>query len=206
MYYEMLFKGTGIGFLVAAMIGPIAVLCIRNTLAYGQLTGLAIGFGTTLADLIFGLIAAFGISFVADCLVAHTSLLRVIAGVFLLYLGIKTFIEIPKDVAPELHSKKIFSTIGSTFFLTITNPVTILTFTAIFAGFGIDTEATNNLAVFILLIGIFVGSMAWYCILTSFLRLFHNRMNHKTLILVNKCAGGILAGFGVLTITSLLIK
>jgi threonine/homoserine/homoserine lactone efflux protein len=206
MYLTLLEKGFGIGLLVAAIVGPIAILCIRSTLTHGQAIGLAIGLGASLADALFGLVAALGLSFVADFMIGHQYLLRFLGGSFLLYLGIKTFFEEPAQQAAVIHSKGLLSTTASTFLLTLSNPVTIFSFTAIFAASHIDTESINRLHISLLVGGIFIGSMVWWGVLTSILKIFHARMNKHTLTLINKCSGGILAGFGALTIISLLVK
>jgi threonine/homoserine/homoserine lactone efflux protein len=205
MTHLMVFlKGFGIGFAIAAVVGPIGILCIRRTISDGQLVGLAIGLGAALADATFGIIAGFGLTFLADFLIAHQASLRFLGGLFLIYLGLKIFFEKPSTQAAEITGRNLVHLTISTFLLTLTNPLTILSFMAIFAGLGIGTA--NYLAALLLVLGVFLGSMVWWIILTSILRFFHAKVNQTTLTFINKCSGGIIAGFGVLSIFSLLVK
>lgn len=206
MYPLIFLKGCGIGFVIAAMVGPISLLCIRSTLTQGQIVGLAIGLGAALADAVFGLIAGFGLTFLSNFLLAHQKFLRFAGGLFLIYLGISTFFEKTPENAASVDGKGFFNLTFGTFLLTLTNPLTILSFMAIFAGLGFNDENSNYFAASLLVLGVFIGSMAWWIILTSFLRLFHAKMSQKTIIFINKCSGAIIAGFGLLSMASLLIK
>src|SRR6185437_937183 len=84
-------KGFGVGFTVAAIIGPIGILCIRRTLSDGPAVGFAIGLGAALADAVYGLVAGFGLTFIANFLISQQLLLQFFGGIFLIYLGIHTF-------------------------------------------------------------------------------------------------------------------
>lgn len=204
MYPSIFLKGFGIGFGIASIVGPISLLCIRTTLAHGQMAGLAIGLGAAFADAAYGFIAAFGLTFVSNLLLTQQHILRLVGGGFLLYLGLTTFFERSHKEAATLKQSGFFSTIIGTFFLTMTNPLTILPFLAIFTALGFDDENTNYIAASLLVGGVFIGAMVWWTILTSFLRLFHARMNQRTLHIINKCSGALIAGFGVLSILSAL--
>ena len=206
LYPIIFLKGLGIGFVIAAMVGPISLLCIRSTLTQGQIVGLAIGLGAALADAAFGLIAGFGLTYLSNFLLAHQKFIRFAGGLFLIYLGLKTFFEKPDTEIAKVNGKGFFSLTVGTFILTLTNPLTILSFMGIFAGLGFTEENTNYAAALLLVFGVFLGSMIWWIILTSFLRLFHAKMNQSTIIFINKCSGALIAGFGVLSMASLLIK
>jgi len=206
MYPSIFLKGCGIGFVIAAMVGPISLLCIRSTLTQGQMVGLAIGLGAAIADAVFGLIAGFGLTFLSDFLLAHQKFLRFAGGLFLIYLGLRTFFERAPEKVATVDGKGFINLTVGTFLLTLTNPLTILSFMAIFAGLGFTDENSNYIAASLLVFGVFIGSMAWWIILTSFLRLFHARMNQKTIIFINKCSGALIAVFGFLSMASLLIK
>ncbi|MDP2777501.1 MAG: LysE family transporter, partial [Anaerolineales bacterium] len=160
----MLFlRGILIGFAIAAPVGPIGVLCIRRTLSHGKLAGFLSGMGAATADMLYGAIAAFGLTIITDLLVENTSWLRFIGGCFLLYLGIKTFLEKPADHAAQANQSGYFGAYLSTFFLTITNPITILSFAAIFAGTMLTSNTGSPL---ILVAGVFAGSASWWLALS----------------------------------------
>ncbi|MGK7889205.1 MAG: LysE family translocator [Leptolyngbyaceae cyanobacterium] len=90
---EMFGHGVLLGIAIAAPVGPIGVLCIRHTLSSGRLAGLVTGLGAATADGIYGCIAGLGLSAVSDVLTDHQRLLGIGGGLFLCYLGIKTFLS-----------------------------------------------------------------------------------------------------------------
>jgi threonine/homoserine/homoserine lactone efflux protein len=206
MYPSIFFKGFGIGFGIAAAVGPISLLCIRSTLTQGQLAGLAIGLGAALADAAYSLIAAFGLTIVSDILLSHQDLLRFFGGLFLIYLGLKSFFAKTELKPATLEKKGLLNTVIGTFFLTMANPLTICMFLAIFTGLGFNDENTNYAAASLLVFSVFTGAITWWTILTSFLKLFHAKMNQRVLSIINMCSGGLIAALGALSILSLLIK
>ena len=191
------FKGLALGFSIAAPVGVIGVLCIKRTLTQGQLAGFVSGLGAATADGLYGCIAGFGLTFVSRFLTAQQFWLRLIGGVFLCYLGIKTFLDKP---AKETSVKKssLINAYRSTFFLTLTNPITILSFTAIFAGMGLATTTYRSAA--LLIAGVFFGSAAWWLILSSSVRLLRLKLTPRILILINRASGIILLTFGLLAL------
>jgi len=132
-----LLRGLVIGFSIAAPVGPIGVLCIRRTLADGRATGLAVGLGAAAADAVYGAIAGFGLTAVSSLLVRQQGILRLVGGLFLCYLGVRTFLARPADRAARAGGAGLVGAFTSTFGLTLTNPATILSFVAVFAGLGI---------------------------------------------------------------------
>lgn len=196
-------KGFGVGFTVAAIIGPIGIMCIRRTLAEGPAVGFAIGLGAALADAVYGLIAGFGLTFIANFLISQQTLLQFFGGLFLMYLGAHTFFAHPTHAA-HVSGTGLIGTAFSTFLLTLTNPVTIISFAAIFAGLGI--EPTNYAAGIKLVSGVFCGSALWFGLLTTGLSFFRHRVTPHGLSLINKIAGAIIMGFGVASLGGILIK
>jgi threonine/homoserine/homoserine lactone efflux protein len=96
-----LFKGFLIGFSIAAPVGPIGVLCIRRTLAQGRLTGLLSGLGAATADALYGCAAGFGLTFVSTFLLDQQLWLKLLGSLFLIYLGLKTFLARPAEEVPQ---------------------------------------------------------------------------------------------------------
>ena len=72
MEFAIFFKGICIGFALAVPIGPIGIMCIRKTITEGRLRGFIIGLGAATADLIYGTIAAFGLTFISNTLITLT--------------------------------------------------------------------------------------------------------------------------------------
>ena len=198
--FSLLYKGISIGFAIAAPVGPIGVLCIRRTIAQGRKIGFVSGLGAASADLIYGCIAGFGLTFISQFLVEQQNILGLVGGIFLLYLGIKTFFTKASQEPTENTEKGLFSAYLSTFFLTLTNPLTILSFVAIFAGMGIVNADGDYLSALLLVSGVFVGSMLWWMLLSGGASFFQKKMNEKGLSWLNKISGVIIASFGVVAL------
>jgi threonine/homoserine/homoserine lactone efflux protein len=203
----MFLQGLLIGLSIAAPVGPIGVLCIRRTLAFGWKTGFISGLGAASADAIYGSIAGFGLTFISAFLVRQQELLRLAGGLFLCYLGVRTLLARPAQSvsnATEAKSDSLTGAYLSTFLLTLTNPLTILSFAAIFAGLGLASGAGSASHAVILVIGVFIGSALWWLLLTSIAGLFRQRITPKAMLWINRISGLIILGFGIVALVSLL--
>lgn len=199
---ELLFKGIFLGFSLAAPVGPIGLLCIQRTLNEGRLAGFVSGLGATVADMMYGCIAGFGMTFIANFLTSQQQWLRLIGGVFICYLGIKIFAAKPAERAPANQNSSLFGAFLSTFFLMITNPITIAVFMAMFAGIGATSADGDYLAVAALVLGISLGSTLWWLILCGGVSLFRTRLTPQRMRWINRFAGIVIAGFGVTALWS----
>jgi threonine/homoserine/homoserine lactone efflux protein len=202
-------RGLIIGFSIAAPVGPIGILAIRRTLAIGWGAGLLTGLGAATADAIYGGIAGFGLTAVSGFLIGSAFWLRLIGGMFLCYLGIKTML-IPAAIpsASELAKNRLtknlahLSMYASTVFLTLTNPMTILSFAAVFVGLGLATAGSDYLTAAILVAGVFSGSAAWWLLLSSGATLLRSRLPLHRLSWLNRISGAILLTFGIIALGS----
>ena len=195
-------RGLIIGFSIAAPVGPIGVLCIRRTLAEGRVAGFLSGMGAASADMFYGAVAAFGLTAVQDLLIGQSNWLRIVGGIFLLYLGIKTFFSKPSQESAEARRGGLFGAYLTTFFLTITNPITILSFIAIFAGLRLGETHGDYLAASVMVLGVFIGSAAWWLTLSTGVSLLREKFTPALLTWVNRLAGVIIFVFGILAIVS----
>lgn len=196
-------KGVAIGFAIAAPVGPIGILCIRRTLASGRAHGLASGLGAAAADAIYGAIAAFGLTSASAWLVEQQALLRSGGGVFLLYLGMRTLLAKPQQSTSKAGDRGLLLAFGSTFALTLTNPLTIMSFAAVFAGLGIIGTRGNYFSAALLVGGVFTGSSLWWLTLSTAVGVARERFNSGGLRWANRAAGLIILGFGVAALASL---
>jgi threonine/homoserine/homoserine lactone efflux protein len=194
-------KGVIIGFSIAAPVGPIGVLCIRRSLAEGKWMGLVTGLGAATADAIYGCIAGFGLTAVSSFLVGQKVWLGILGGLFLCYLGIRTFVTKPAEKAAEVGGSGLLSAYLSTLFLTITNPMTILSFVAVFAGFGLGASA-DYFSATTLVAGVFIGSALWWLLLSSGVALFRTRVNSGWMSVVNRVSGAVMLGFGIYSLST----
>jgi threonine/homoserine/homoserine lactone efflux protein len=205
MALNFLFKGVIIGFSIAAPVGPIGVLCIRRSLAEGRQIGLATGLGAATADAAYGCVAGFGLTVISSFLVGQRFWLSLIGGLFLCYLGVRTFISKPAEQAAEVRGGGLFSAYLSTLFLTLTNPMTILSFVAVFAGFGLGASP-DYLSASVLVAGVFVGSALWWLLLSSGVALFRQRVSANLMQGVNRLSGGVILAFGLYALSTLFFK
>jgi len=203
MDLSFLLSGIIIGLSIAAPVGPIGVLCIRRTLDEGRASGLVSGIGAATADAIYGSIGGFGLTFVSNFLVGQREWLQLIGGIFLCYLGITIFLK--KSAAQTANSSGagLVAAYCSTFFLTLTNPMTIISFTAIFAGLGLANASGNYHSAGVLVAGIFLGSSLWWLILSSGVAVFRTKLEFHRLQWLNRLSGLIILGFGLYSLLSL---
>lgn len=199
-------KAICIGLAIAAPVGPIGLLCINRSLHHGFLIGLMTGCGAAIADGIYGAIAAFGITSVSHFLISYQTPIRLIGGIFLIYLSIKIFFQNATYHLPKKDLRgSYWGSLLSAFFLTITNPMTILSFVAIFSGIANLNYLKNTyFAASLFVLGIILGSFIWWVILSSSIASFLKRkMNTRLLGIINIFSGFILLGFGIQSLLSL---
>jgi threonine/homoserine/homoserine lactone efflux protein len=200
-------KGLVIGFVIAVPAGPIGILCARRTLTHGRKAGFLSGMGASTADVLYGFIAAFGLTFISDILLSYQFWFRLVGGALLCFLGIKTFIETPERksfVSITRKEKRRTGMYTSTFFLTLTNPMTILSLAAVFAGFGIIAGTRGNiLSAAILILGVFMGSVLWWLFIVGMFSVFKRRFKLHELQWINRIAGLIITCSGALALASL---
>lgn len=204
MEFIYLYKGLIIGFSIAAPVGPIGILCIKRTLSSGRMVGLVSGLGAATADALYGCIAAFGLTFISDFLIHQQDWLRLMGGVFLCYLGIKTFFSHPTDSIQQSSQLRLLNAYGSTFFLTLTNPLTILSFAAIFAGLGLVDANADYSSATITVLGVFLGSASWWILLSTGVSFFRTRFTTFALLWVNRISGLVIFSFGIIALIGLL--
>jgi threonine/homoserine/homoserine lactone efflux protein len=197
-------RGLVIGFTVAMAVGPMSLLTMRRTIAHGRLYGLVSGLGIATADASYGALAAFGLTAVTAVLVGARMALGVAGGAFLIWLGARTIVD--RAVATEAAAAAGSDRPGlpaawlSIYGLTMTNPMTILSFAAIFAGFGLAGGSLLEAA--LLTIGVFVGSSLWWIALTSVVGRLRTRLTPAVLVSINRASGVALLVFGVLAIAA----
>lgn len=190
-------KGLAFGFVLAAAVGPMWVLCFRRTVASGARAGLVTGMGIAVGDAIYGAIAAFGLTAISGLLQAHRLWLGWLGAAFLAYLGIRALTAAPvqpdqgSTPAPPLTSA-FLSTLG----LTLANPPTILAFAAIFAGLGLAQNASYAAAALVTL-GVFLGSASWWLILAAAAGWLHGRVGPGLMRAINVVSGVSILGFAL---------
>lgn len=199
--FGTLLRGGVIGLAIAAPVGPIGLLCIRRTISDGRLAGLVSGLGAATADALYGGVAAFGLTSISEVLAERAFLLRIIGGVFLIYLGVRTFLKPPPEHGEEIPPPGNLALMyASTFLLTMTNPTTILSFAAVFAGLGLN--GTAGLAgASTLVMGVFLGSALWWLFLSAGIGFVGGRISSGGAWWIQNVSGCVLFGFGAYAIS-----
>ena len=202
MWPSILIKGAIIGFSIAAPVGPIGVLCIRRSIALGRSAGLLSGLGAATADALYGCVAAFGITAVSGFLLGQQQWLARLGGAYLVFLGMRTLLAPASREATAVSARGLAGVYGSTFMLTLTNPMTILSFVAIFAALGPSLGASGARpgAAATLVAGVFAGSALWWLILSWGASQLRVRSEGGGLRWINVGSGLVIVGFGVIAL------
>jgi threonine/homoserine/homoserine lactone efflux protein len=196
MTSNYLVKGFAIGFSIAAPVGPIGVLCIRRSLVNGRWVGLATGLGAATADATYGAIAGFGLTAISTFLISQRLWLNFFGGIFLCYLGLRTFVSKPAKASADIEMVALGPAYISTALLTLANPMTIFSFLAVFAGLGLATTANYGTAS-LLVVGVFSGSALWWVILSTTVGGFRSRVSDSWMQTINRLSGCLILGFGI---------
>ncbi len=192
------------GLAIAAPVGPVGVMCVQRTLHHGRVAGLVSGLGAALADAMFGIVAAFGVVAVADWMVNHQTILELVGGALLIGIGLRALMTRAAEkttAEPRGH----LAAFASTFVLTITNPITILAFAAVFASLGLGVEELSMTDAAILVGGVFVGSALWWCGIAASAGLLRAKLGDNAKSMLNGVAGVIIIAFGCVALVAGLV-
>ncbi|MDR2130220.1 MAG: LysE family translocator [Odoribacteraceae bacterium] len=200
-----LFKGTLVGLMVSVPLGPMGVLVIQRTLHKGALSGFCAGMGAASADCFYAMVAAFGLSFVANTIQTHELLLQVIGGIFLLGMGLKIYFDNPLRQIKQRRSGRVSKRglLGdylSLFFLTVSNPIAIVVFMAVFASMAIFGDDPSFAGEMFVVVGVLVGGGVWWYTLAVLVNLFRRKFRLRVLITINKITGMIITVLGAIVI------
>jgi threonine/homoserine/homoserine lactone efflux protein len=200
----LLLEGMMIGFALALPVGPVGILCIRESLIEGRLRGIVIGMGGATADLIFSGIAAFSITSISDIIDRNRFWIRICCGIFLILFGIITFKRKPKDNTIRIKSHILLKTYLITLFIALSNPLTIFAYIAVFAFLGIGLSH-NLLMLSSLVVGVSMGSLAWFLVLNTFTVYYGEKFKQTGTYWVNRLTGILIMISGIISIVSVLI-
>lgn len=201
MSYILFFKCIVSGLLLAAPIGPVNLICIKRTLSEGRKSGLIVGLGAAAADAVYGYAAAAGINFLISFINQYEAAFRWAGGLFIAYLGWRTYHSVPQSpVIDKSTSKSFYVLFAGIFLLTLTNPVTVFSYIATFSSFGIAVLITSLSKAVLAALGVFLGSLLWWIILTNVTSLFRDKFATETIGYLNKVAGILIILIGIASI------
>jgi len=212
--FILMAAGLMIGVVVAAPVGPVNLICIRRTLAFGRLNGFLSGTGAALGDGVFALVVAFGLTAVSGFLKGWESWILSIGGMLLIGMGVHTYFANPRPFAnrddanlpTRERSGGLLTAFASTFLLTITNPATMAGFVALFSGMGLGGESMSYGRAGLLVTAVIAGSALWWLVVTTFTGRFKGKLSLKTLQLVNRVAGVAIGSFGIFVLGRMLVR
>jgi threonine/homoserine/homoserine lactone efflux protein len=198
--FSTILNGLIIGISIAAPVGPIGVLCIRRTLAQGKWVGFLSGLGAATADATYGALAALGFSFVVNSILSLQDWIKLLGGLLLIYIGCKTFFSPVSHASDSISTKHFAGSFFSTYLLTLTNPMTILFFAAIFSSLNVVDLTTQASSPLILVAGVFLGSSVWWLFLSQTTGLLKVWKNDKLLAWINRLSGATICLYGFISI------
>ena len=210
-YVYLIISGVVMGLIAAVPIGPVNLICIRRTFAFGPLNGFMSGLGAALGDGIFAAIMGFGLTWIAQLIEGYATVIELIGGAMMVYMGYRTFISPPMPRCAEENADSVRTNLlramVSTFALTITNPVTLLSFGVMFASLGglAGGAGSFNDASFVVG-GVVGGSAGWWLALTTVIGLFHTRIDESAMRMINRICGVLVMGCGLAVLIHLAVK
>ena len=204
MSFLFLFEGMLVGFILALPIGPIGILCIRETLMEGRIRGMVIGLGGATADLIYSGIAAFSITEISNTINRQRFWIRIGCGIFLILLGFFTVNRNPKEKIIQIKSRVLLKTYLLTMLLALTNPLTIFAFITIFAFLGIGLNH-NLFMLSSLAVGVSMGSCLWFLVLNTCTVYYGEKFKLIGANWVNHVTGIIIIISGIFSLLSVLL-
>ena len=207
MDIEYIIKGITLGLVVTAPLGPLGVMCIQRTINRGVIAGLITGIASALGDIMYAIIAGFGVSVIAHFLNEYQLIIRVIGGIIVGFLGVRIYFSNPVKQfrRQKVQKRNYVSDFISGFLLTITNPIVLVVFGAAFASFGLD-KGDSVRSVILTIIGVFIGAIGWWISLTTLVNIFRDKINLRKLWWINKITGVFVFLFGIIIIVSVFFK
>ena len=193
-------RALGIGLLVAAPVGAMALLCIERTIVRGRAIGYATGAGIATADALNASIAAFGLTALTGALTGGQGWVRLIGGCFLVYLGVRAALSKGGRCAEEASAAPMLGVYSSALGLTLANPQTILAFAGIFAGAGLVVSGGGWETPAVTVAGVFCGSLAWWLVLVTVTSALRERVGEGVLLWVTRVSGAAIAILGITAI------
>ncbi len=191
---DLVLNGMIVGIVASAPMGPVGVLAVRRTLNKGRWYGFATGVGAAFSDIIYALVTGFGLNVVLDFVTdPHTiHWLQLVSTVLLFGFGLYTFNVNPDYNAHPSTNKKgtLFQNAFTGFALTISNPLIVFLFVALFARFdlvmpGYPVEQTFG---YLAVLG---GAVLWWYGLTYTVSRIRDNFSYDAIVWVNRIIGAV---------------
>lgn len=209
-YFYLVMSGVVMGLVAAVPIGPVNLICIRRSFAYGPVNGFMSGLGAALGDGVFAAVTGFGLTWIAQLIEGYAPIIELIGGAMLVWFGWRTFTAPPMVRCLDERDgagANLIRAMVSTFALTVTNPATLLAFTAMFASLGgLAGGAGSYVDAGFVVAGVVGGSAGWWLALTAVIGLFHTRIDETAMKRINRGSGVLVGIFGLVVLVHLAFK
>lgn len=193
---EYLLKGILIGLLFGLPVGAVGTMTVQRTLSFGFKAGLVTGLGSSVADCLYAIVGAFGLTLISDFLLRYQTVIHIIGGGLILFMGIRLMFKTEDTKVENTKAMDGVKMFLSSFAIGITNPAAILTFLFAFSYFGIS-NVNGLLEATMLVCGVLIGTYIWWTALSGATFIIKNKTKNHRFRYMNKLFGGILALFGV---------
>ncbi len=212
MFVVLIISGVIMGLIAAVPIGPVNLICIRRSFAFGPVNGFVSGLGAALGDGVFAAITFFGLTWIAELIQSYDAIIELVGGALLVWFGVHTILspsagKVEDGDKNEPGASTLVRAMVSTFVLTITNPATLIAFASMFASFRALVGGANSYvdAGFVVA-GVVGGSAGWWLCLTSVIGIFHTRITDRTVRIINRGSGVLVALFGLAVLIHVVMK
>ncbi|MES2254596.1 MAG: LysE family transporter [Pseudomonadota bacterium] len=212
MFLVLIISGVIMGLIAAVPIGPVNLICIRRSFAFGPVNGFVSGLGAALGDGVFAAITFFGLTWIAQLIQSYDSIIELVGGALLVWFGVHTILspvagKVEDGDKNEPGGSTLVRAMVSTFVLTVTNPATLIAFASMFASFHALVGGANSyIDAGFVVAGVVGGSAGWWLCLTSVIGIFHTRITDRTVRIINRGSGVLVAGFGLAVLIHVVMK
>jgi len=191
MDLNLLWKGVVTGLAVSIPLGPLGILCIQRTVNKNWKSGIFSGIGIAMADTVYAFVAGFSLSIIVDFIRTYELYFKLVGFFVLLLLGIYIFRSNPTKQIQDYKRKgsSHLQDFLTTFLVTLSNPLSVFVFIAIFTGYSIVLQFSQPLEALLMIGGIFMGGSLWWFIITGFANLFRHKFTINTLYWANRIIG-----------------
>jgi len=205
MDFSLFIQGIIIGLTLAVPVGPIALICIQRTVTDGRFHGIFSGIGVATADSFYAAVTVLGLTIISSVIVTNQFLFRFLAGIVLIFVGMRVFMSLPSCVSSKTVHETYFKDYLSMVGIAIANPLTLVFFLIVLPGFGIVINSTAFLSAAEFIAGVFFGSTAWWILLCGTIGSMRSRFSIKTLGLINRVSGVLISvcGAGMLVLLAM---
>lgn len=212
MFLVLIISGVIMGLIAAVPIGPVNLICIRRSFAFGPVNGFVSGLGAALGDGVFAAITFFGLTWIAQLIHSYDSIIELVGGALLVWFGVHTILspvagKVEDGDRNEPGASTLVRAMVSTFVLTVTNPATLIAFASMFASFHALVGGANSyIDAGFVVAGVVGGSAGWWLCLTSVIGIFHTRITDRTVRIINRGSGVLVAVFGLAVLIHVIMK